>query len=355
MKKNSKILYFTPHSPGTSDASGVRSKYIIESLSLQYNVEVLSKHNMFMKSPSNKSGLLVRLLKEFLVAVELSFNITIKKSDLIILSSPPFFAVLISSLFCVLLRKRYVLDIRDIYPEVFKHLGIISENSIIYRVLKYLTRIVYLRADSVITVTDGLKRLISSYSKTIKCHIVYNGYDKNLFKAEDKYEQFTVVFHGNLSRMQNVDLLLDVRKKLSKDIKMIVIGDGPQEDKLRNVDNLSFLGRLDYDEIPKHINKCHVGLSFRNDGEINEIAFPVKVFEYIGSRVPVVLTPLSNAGEFLEAHNLGFQFSNKEVEEIVLKIMELKKSGHKVQNSKVHEDLSRQKQSEVFFKVIEGL
>ena len=117
------ITYFTGHSTEGNSAAGVRARFIHRSLIEEYEVSLLSSDKKmgttFFKIANNKSSLIKRLLKEFLVGIEISSRLIFKKTDLIILSSPPFFTILICAFSLKLFRKRYLLDVRDIYPHEF--------------------------------------------------------------------------------------------------------------------------------------------------------------------------------------------------------------------------------------------
>ena len=108
---------------------------------------------------------------------------------------------------------------------------------------------------------------------------------------KDKFEKFTLIFHGNLARMQNIDLLIKIARSCPEDVDVLVAGFGPGEKKIRREKRIKFLGRLSYEKIPEIVTKSHVGLSFRNKGLVNEMSFPVKIFEYIGAGLPVISTP----------------------------------------------------------------
>lgn len=351
-----KIIYFTPHSTNSSDASGIRARYIITALNEKFLVDELHAGpggNFFFKVPSNKSSLVKRLIGELLLGLELGSRFLYQeKENLFILSSPPFVSILICSLFLRLFKRKYILDIRDIYPEVYFHLGLISSESILGKVLKFLVKKSYEGAHKIVTVTKGLKSIIESYGIQ-DVGLIYNGYDKDVFYLEEnKYEEFTVLFHGNLAKMQNIDALLQVAESLQSDIKVLVVGDGPQADKLINNKRIDYLGRVPYEKIPEIVRKSHVGISLRHDGVINETAFPVKIFEYMGACLPIISTPLSEAGRFLEENKLGYQFGNHEINKIVEKIHFIR-NNYKA-NPYV-DQFSRQLQAQNFVKYISDI
>lgn len=338
------ISYFTPYDIMHSDASSIRARYFVSELRRRnHNVNLLKPT---LNAPSNKLGLISRLIRELLLGIEVSFRLLINKNDLVVLSSPPYITVLIAGLTLGLVRKRYILDIRDIYPEVFIHLGLINENGFIAKILKHLTKHLYRKANAIITATQGLNTIVDSYGLNVPSKTILNGYDPDLFyKSEEKFQNFTLVFHGNLAKMQNIDLLLDIAERLPSEIDIVVAGDGPQAQKLKAHQRIKFLGKIPYQEVAAVVRKSHLGLSFRNNGIINETAFPVKTFEYIGAGIPIISTPPSEAGSFIEERGLGKQFQNDQVDEIVNSILEYRNYQSPLTDTS---ELTRQSQAQRF-------
>ncbi|MCY4524532.1 MAG: hypothetical protein OXB84_07330, partial [Halobacteriovoraceae bacterium] len=116
---------------------------------------------------------------------------------------------------------------------------------------------------------------------------------------------------------------------------------------------IKFLKEIPHENIAEIVNKSHIGLSFRNEGLINEISFPVKIFEYIGAGLPVMATPYNTeGGNFLEKHNLGYQFRNEQVDEIIKKILELKRN---YTTNQPYYDLTRQNQAKKLVEFIHSI
>lgn len=347
MNSKQKFIFYAPHLPAfASNAAAVRCEVLIEEMRRAgFQVEVWSHGSMpgdqdrriFFSLPSNRFGFFKRFIFEFFVGLELCLRFLILKvfgglkKRPVILSSPPYVVCLIAAWALRFLRAEYYLDIRDLYPEAYFHKGLFSEDSFVGRWQKNRARAFYKGATHIFAATEGLQKVIGDYlgdSRNIT--LVRNGFDERLFYlGGDKHKNFTCVFHGSLGHMQNLDLLVDVASAVyekNKDIQFLVMGRGAQEAKLSEGHlplNMKYLGEVGYKSIPSEISRCHLGLSFRLGGLMGETAFPVKVFEYLGVGVPVVVTPLGEAGRVLSDLNVGFQYDNSQVAEIVYKILEL--------------------------------
>lgn len=327
------ILYFTPFYPPQSEAAATRSYWFVKTLKeAQHSVKIITQSNMSLKLATNKDKAVVRLIKENLVGIELFLKILINSGDRVVLSSPPFFTICWGAAAAILSRKPYLLDIRDLYPDVYFEMGLIKRDSFLGKLAKAITKILYSKAKGIMTVTQGLVNEISGYGDfKDKLVLVMNGYDPELFypgKPEEKFQKFTLVFHGTLGKAQNIQTLIKLAKEFEADesVEFVVAGDGPRLTEIleANQKNVRYLGNLNYQEIPELLRKCHVGLSFRTDDKIGKEAFPVKVFEYIGSGLPVVMSPKGEAGEILEKNSLGRQFENPEIQNMAQEILTIK-------------------------------
>ncbi len=351
-----KILYFTPFYPPQGEAAATRAYWFTKALiEAKHQVIVLNASDFTLRPASNKDRAVVRLLKENLAGIELFFRVITSRSDLIILSSPPFFTVIWGAIGAIVSGQKFILDVRDLYPEIFFELKMIRENSLAGKFARSLTKFLYRRAHEVITVTQGLCREISAYGEK-RPHLIMNGYDPDLFfpgKPEEKFPRFTMVFHGTMGKMQNIETLLKLASILeNEEIDILVAGDGPKVEEIleANRKNIKYLGNVPYGEIPLLLRKCHLGLSFRTDDKIGKEAFPVKVFEYVGSAIPVVLAPKGEAGQIVEKNNYGKEFENSEVilmKEHILSVKNNYKAGLKAGT-----EYSRSEQSKLILRLI---
>jgi glycosyltransferase involved in cell wall biosynthesis len=91
----------------------------------------------------------------------------------------------------------------------------------------------------------------------------------------------------------------------------LVIGDGLKENLLRDPElkNLEFIGKKSFKEIPEILAKCHLGLGLLTDDEIGKTAIPTKVYEYIGSGIPSIVSPIGESSDFIIDKTVGVNYS----------------------------------------------
>jgi glycosyltransferase involved in cell wall biosynthesis len=298
--------------------------------------EVRLHRTPFGKADNTRS-LPVRFFYELLFCILVVGAALRHRVDVFVGTSPPFLVAATTLFLAKLTGTPYVLDVRDLYPEQLFAYGVVQRRSRFGRVLEWLEAQIYDRALLTVGVTEGLCRHIRSRSDT-DVALIRNGIDRHRFYRDDQApsaDSFVLLFHGSLARSQNVDLLLAYARCLKRsrveDVMLRVLGDGPNADMLAEGirrDNLGafidYRGHVDFENIPAHLHRADVGFSPRKNGVVNETAFPVKIYECLACGVPVVVTPRSEAGRYVERHDVGFQHSNDDLEGIHQSIMRLK-------------------------------
>ena len=74
----------------------------------------------------------------------------------------------------------------------------------------------------------------------------------------------------------------------------------------------------------REVSRCHLGLCLRRADEVSRDAFPIKVWEYIGLKIPSLVTPECEAGDFVEKHRCGMQFSAGDTQSMLTTILTLR-------------------------------
>lgn len=294
-----------------------------ETRGLPYRVESLGDN-----PGDNRDRLYQRVLSEIRLGVRAGLRLRTLKPQAVVVSSPGYLFAATVCAFLWVSRIPYVLDVRDLYPEVYAEAGLLKRRSVAYRAFEMLTKAMYSRADSVIAATAGLARRIEEVTSRKDVEVSYNGFPSSLRDVrQPKRERFTACFHGVMGFYQDIETLVACALALeSYDIDVVVIGYGRKEHLLTQSPpaNLHFLGRLPFAETIRVVSSCHVGLSLRTDEPISRDALPVKLFEYLGLGMPVVTTPPSEGGELIEILGAGFVHASGDVDGIVASIRRLR-------------------------------
>ncbi len=156
-------------------------------------------------------------------------------------------------------------------------------------------------------VTVTTDTLIDSYCiPNNKSKIIPNGVDTELFRdygfakrEELKIDGFIIGYVGVLREWVDLKPLFIALSKLNKDIKMLVVG---REGRFKeNVDlarqcgvsdRVIFTGMVPYSQVPEYISAMDVCLiPFKRDA-VSENALPLKLFEYMACKRPIISTHL---------------------------------------------------------------
>ncbi len=117
-------------------------------------------------------------------------------------------------------------------------------------------------------VTASLEKHLRS---DIRIEAMYLGVDAELFSpGEDYGSRWDLVFAGRIEKVKGVDLFPDMLRLLSKKnprMSMAITGAGSYEEQLRadlestgTIDMVTFLGVVDWDDVPRAINSSQVFL-----------------------------------------------------------------------------------------------
>lgn len=218
---------------------------------------------------------------------------------------------LVSAAFLKLLGFRWVADIWD-HPELWKetrekviketllvHAPRILAFQIVKRTLKY--------ADLVISAIhpSALAKFCISPQKMFA---VTNGVDLSITKPKGlkrSNAEFRVFYVGFLMKERGLDLMLHAMAMLKgriEGLRFILVGDARREDvaylhrtvkKLGLEEQVDFLGRLNHGGVLTLIEGSDVCLCANTTKEPFDLAYPIKIFEYMAMGKAVVSTRLT--------------------------------------------------------------
>ncbi|MCK4321007.1 glycosyltransferase family 4 protein [candidate division WOR-3 bacterium] len=244
--------------------------------------------------------------------------------DYIIVSSPPLFIGISGWVLSRVKRAKYILDIRDIWPDSAVSAGQISENGFLYEFGKKLERFLYKKANLITSVSKKIKHYISSLEKnTVDIEVIYNGLDENLIKIdslnsiENVFEKnipdnkFNITYLGNMGLAQDLNTVIDaaiiLNEKGINDINFLLIGGGVKraylEERVRRnkLKNIVFMGPFDKKTAFKFMLGSSVLLIHLKDSEVFKKTIPSKVFDYSFANKPILFGIEGEGNEILSS------------------------------------------------------
>lgn len=130
--------------------------------------------------------------------------------------------------------------------------------------------------------------------------IIQNGVDcENFLRLKElphkirKIKTPRALYVGSLDKRFDFKFLYEVVKKC-KNIEFVIIGPGMKKDinKFRDFSNITFLGKIPYEEISAYMQHCNVGIMPLKKDELNHGRSPMKFYEYMATGLPIVSVDL---------------------------------------------------------------
>ncbi len=244
--------------------------------------------------------------------------------DVVVATSPQFFAGIAGMVVALLKRRRFVLEVRDLWPDSIVQLGQLRSRPMI-RLLEAIETGLYRAASGIVVNTRAfIDHITTRGVPRERLALVYNGIDPGLFHPRPRDVQllrghglegkFLVAYVGTLGLAHGLTTLLDAAEKLrdESDIVFLMIGDGADRHRLENeiskraLPNVKLLGLRPRAEIPSWLASVDVTLVLLRDLPVFETVIPSKLFEFLAQERPVVLAARGEVRGLLDQAKAGF-------------------------------------------------
>lgn len=308
---------------------------------------VFVKTNEYSKNDHNRVMNMINFYRRTKSINSRSLNI--EKPDIILGSSVHPLAILAA----IKLSKKYncksIGEVRDLWPESLIAYNIISAKNPLARFLYSLEKYLYENVDHIIMTWPGGASYIveKNWSNSIplsKVTHISNGidleqFDKNLKNniLDDSFEKnnFSVVYTGTISQVNNLSFIIDVAKKIDdQEIQFFIFGKGTEYDglssyvKKEKINNITFKGKVDKAFVPSILEKADLLLLHNQSTLLNKYGQSQnKQFEYLASGTPILQTYSTNFN-IIEQNKCGIMLEEQTVNNTVTAIKKLKNKPH---------------------------
>ena len=185
----------------------------------------------------------------------------IEKPDVIIGSSAHLLTPLAAYWVAEKYHARFIMEVRDLWPQTLIDMGQLSERNPITKVLQALEKYLYRRTEKIIALLPLAHEYITSCGiPRDKVIWIPNGVDLSRFDgveaAASSSEGFRVMYLGAHGQANALDVLLRAAEIIQdqghEDIRFILVGDGPEKPRLIKLAEDLKLGNLEFrDPVPK--------------------------------------------------------------------------------------------------------
>ena len=242
----------------------------------------------------------------------------------------------------LLLKNRFSIIVYDTYPDALKNIGI-KENNIVYKYWSKWNKKLFRKADKIITLSMGMAKQLSFYVELSKIKVIPNwsGSEKfspikkelNSFIKDNLLEgKFIVLYSGNMGYMHSVETIIEVAKKLEKEIHIcfLLIGEGQKKEKLvqlikqYDLKNCVFLTWQPVEVLPFSLASANLSVITLND-ESADLGVPSKTYNLlaVGSPLLCISPDHSVLSSLVEKYENGKCFKKESVNEIASFIVSL--------------------------------
>jgi glycosyltransferase involved in cell wall biosynthesis len=246
-------------------------------------------------SINNKDGFLKRINSFLIYSILSTFYALTLRYTIAIASSGPITVGIPGLVSKLIRRKKLVFEVRDLWPQGAIELGILK-NRMLICIARGFEKICYRNSDLIVALSPGMKQEIQLINQTKKDISITNAANLELFGTEVNVDlaQYNLianhyaVYAGNIGKVNHVEWLFDVAKKLTiieSKFKIVFIGDGQLKNllqkrkELEEVVNIEFLPLMPKEVMVGFLQKAMVSLVPLASLPVLQTSSPNKLFE----------------------------------------------------------------------------
>ena len=347
-----KILYFHQHFSTPKGAAGIRSYAMAQSL-LKNGHQVTMVCGSFGNGQTGLTDSFVNGMRRGevegidIIEFELSYSNDLtfaqrvslflsfayksvkvamtEKYDLIFATTTPLTASIPGIAAKWLRRKPFVFEVRDLWPELPKAMGVIK-NPIILGLMSVLEWVSYHSADRLIGLSPGIvDGIVSRGIDREKVAMIPNGCDLDIFENQPvawrpdgvSDTDFMAIFTGTHGLANGLDAVIEVALELQnrkqQDIKLVLVGNGMKKASLQkrakelNLLNVIFHDPVDKTRLAGLMAEADIGLQvLANIPAFYYGTSPNKFFDYIAAGLPVLNNYPGWVAELINKEDAGY-------------------------------------------------
>ena len=265
-------------------------------------------------------------------------RLTRRAPDVILASSPQLPAAFTCLWIARLSGIPFVLEVRDLWPQVLIDQGGKSQRSSMVRLLAWMERQLYRQASRVVVLAKGAEAYVQERGARQTAWLP-NGPDLELFAPRPllvNHAVFSVLYagaHGDANALDNVIAAARLLEQQQAPIRFRFVGDGPEKQALvqmsRDLKSVSFDQPVAKAEIPSLMAEAHaILLSLRDVPLFQYGVSPNKLYDAYALGRPVITTVAGAINAEVEEHCLGVTAPPGDPEALAAAILHLARTPH---------------------------
>ena len=330
------VITCFPNFPAGKVYAGYRNK-----LFQRENIDGIKVIRVWTYIAANK-GIVRRSLDYFSFCVVSFFAGLFQRCDVIVATSPQFFTAVSAAMLSVFRGKKFVFEVRDLWPESIIGVDVMKRNFLI-DLLTRIEKLLYRRAWKIIVVSESFaESIVEMGIESRKIFYVSNGIDSTGFFPREKNKQlleklnlenkFIVGYMGTHGMAHKLDFILDCLSSVSDEsLHFLFIGEGAKKEELvkqaeeLKLKNLTFINNVSREEVPAYLSLFDIGLINLRKTEAFEKVIPSKLFELAAMGIPILVGVKGESQKLLAKYNAGICFEPENKTEFISKLTMLHK------------------------------
>lgn len=291
----------------------------------------------------NKNWLPGRLVNGCTRAISIFFTALWQchASDMILVVTNPPLLPLMAWLLKTLKGCNFVLLVHDVYPEVLSVTGLAHSQSLVYRLMQEVNRLIYGQASRIITLGRDMQKLVETKltqpieGKLIcipnwaETEIIYpiDKQNNSLLQRLNLVDKFVVLYAGNMGRTHDLQILLDAAETLSDtqpQIHFLLIGAGAQKQDVearvqdQHLPNVTVLSYLPHEQKNVTLNSCDVGIISFLPG-MTGVSVPSRMYNQMAAGKPLIAIAdnESELAQVIQEEGIGWLVSPQDDDQLV--------------------------------------
>lgn len=256
------------------------------------------------------------------------------KTDVIVATSPQFFAALAGRWLAFFKSKPWIMEVRDMWPESIRTVGAMKEGKLL-DIFEWLELRLYKTARLVIPVTDSFKKnMVSRGIDEAKIKVVKNGANLELYRGQSKevdlleelglIDKFVIGYIGTHGLAHKLDFVLDCASEITDPkVHFLFIGAGAKKSELvtqaeeMQLKNVMFLDPVAKAEVWRYISILDAMVVPLKKSDLFKTVIPSKIFETAAMTVPILLGVDGEAREIVENYKAGIFFEPENTKDLL--------------------------------------
>lgn len=268
-----------------------------------------------------------------------------REFDVILATSPPLFIGCIAWVASRIIKKPYVFEVRDLWPESAIDTGVLK-NKVMINAAYWMESFFYRKALLINVLTPAFRDKLVQVKGVPPSKIIFipnacdfgmseplmKVFDRDSFRKEVGWDgSFIVTYVGVHGEANHLIQLVDVAERLPDSIKIVLIGDGAERPALRaeilkrNLKNLELIDPMPKHEVMKYILASDLGTSVLKKAETFKTIYSNKTFDYMACKIPILMLIDGVSRQLVEEAKCGVYAEPENTDQIVEAINRLSK------------------------------